>query len=439
MARLVKTMNTLNLWMLIIILFVFIIGCTPQKFSDEQLVKRTGDLEQEEPNIPAKENAGNPKNVASSDNLTHSSTLPAENTSITEKGWMKMYEGTAVNEVELTSDGGYVAIGTVEYLFYAQGGQVFTGSKNHIYLLKTDASGNMQWNKTFNIWPGVGRSVSQTSDGGYIAVGDGGFLLKTDADGNMQWNKTYKVCTGKYPEDGNSVRRTSNGGYIIAGETYNCGNDGDALLVKTDANGNKMWEKAFAFSSSGRYEDRNEDNSAYSVQQTSDGGYIVVGDTISYSNPDNSFPIYIIKTDADGNEIWEKTMTGMGIGGGVPFSISQTSDGGYMIERHRNSLQDIPYERALKEYWIDVSHIKTDADGNKLWENNETLKYGLWDKLSKKEWWAVSEASVQQTPDMGYIIGGSLYNNQVRDYNATAGTATSGNRAFLIKIQYVNN
>ena len=114
-----------------------------------------------------------------------------------------------------------------------------------------------------------------------------------------------------------------------------------------------------------------------------------------------------------------------------------------MIERYKGEPgyvdKTTTYERAEKEYVIVVSHIKLDADGNKLRENNETLKYNLWDKLSKKEWWAVSEASVQQTPDMGYIIGGSLYNNQVGDYDATAGTATSGNRAFFIKIQYVNN
>ena len=359
---------------------------------------------------------------------------PAENTSITEKGWMKMYEGTAVNEVQLTSDGGYVAIGTVEYLFYTQGGLEFAGSKYDIYLLKTDANGNEQWSKTFGIWPGVGRAVSQTSDGGYIAVGDGGFLLKTDADGNMQWNRTYRVCTGRYGEDGNSVRQTSDGGYIIAGETYNCGNDGDVLLVKMDANGNKRWDKAFAFSSSGRYEDRNEDNSAYSVRQTSDGGYIVLGNTISNSNPDDSFPIYIIKTDASGNKMWEKTMTGMGIGGGITSSISQTSDGGYMIERW-HSTEATTYERALKEYWVGVFHIKLDADGNKLWANEETLIYNLWDKVSKKEWWSASANFVQQTPDMGYIIGGALYNiNQTRDFNAIAGTATSGNRAFIIKI-----
>lgn len=315
----------------------------------------------------------------------------------------------------------------LDYLFYAQSGQVFAGSKNHIYLLKTDASGNMQWNKTFNIWPGVGRSVSQTSDGGYIAVGDWSFLLKTDANGNVQWNKTYKVCTGKYFEDGKSVKQTSDGGYIVAGETHNCGDGSNAFLVKTDSGGNKMWEKAFAFG-------RNEENSAYSVRQTSDGGYIITGDTMSYNNPANSFPIYIIKTDSGGNKIWEKTMTGLGIGSGLPYSISQTSDRGYMIGRYRNSLQYIPHERALKEYWIDVSHIKTDADGNKLWENNETLIYNLWDKVSKEEWWGTSEAFVQQTPDMGYIIAGALYNNQVRNYNVTAGTATSGNRAFLIKI-----
>ncbi|MFZ8835339.1 MAG: hypothetical protein ACO2O5_14280, partial [Candidatus Caldipriscus sp.] len=123
-------------------------------------------------------------------------------------------------------------------------------------------------------------SVQQTSDGGYIVAGYTAsfgagswdiFLIKTDANGNIQWAKTY----GGTDEDrAHSVQQTSDGGYIVAGVTFSFGTGySDAFLVKTDANGNIVWAKTYG----GTYSDY-----AYSVQQTSDGGYIVAGHTNSF-------------------------------------------------------------------------------------------------------------------------------------------------------------
>jgi len=140
-------------------------------------------------------------------------------------------------------------------------------------------------------------SVRQTSDGGYIVAGwtwsfgGGGpdfFLIKTDASGNVQWAKTYG---GTGDDRAYSVQQTSDGGYIVAGYTYSLGAGGrDFFLVKTDANGNLQWAKTYGGTGI---------DSTISVQQTSDGGYIVAGWTDSFGA--GNWDILLIKTDVNGN------------------------------------------------------------------------------------------------------------------------------------------
>jgi hypothetical protein len=140
------------------------------------------------------------------------------------------------------------------------------------------------------------NSFQQTSDGGYILAGytssfgvDSSdiFLIKTDANGNVQWAKTYG---GTYDDRAYSVQQTSDGGYILAGYTGSFGAGYyDIFLIKTDANGNIQWAKTYGGT---RYE------RAFSVQQTSDGGYIVAG-VNSFGAGD--YDIFLVKTDANGN------------------------------------------------------------------------------------------------------------------------------------------
>jgi hypothetical protein len=147
---------------------------------------------------------------------------------------------------------------------------------------------------TNNDWS---RSVRRTSDGGYIVAGRTGsfgaggadvFLIKIDANGNISWAKTYG---GTYSDEAYSVQQTSDGGYIVAGYTnsFGAGNT-DFFLIKTDANGNVQWAKT--------YGGTNWDE-AFSVQQTSDGGYIVAGRTASFGAGVEDF--FLIKTDANGD------------------------------------------------------------------------------------------------------------------------------------------
>ena len=232
------------------------------------------------------------------------------------------YDGDHGRSVQQTSDGGYIITGTRGY------------TPQHpyhpdVYLIKTYANGNEEWSNTFG---GVeidnGCSVQQTKEGGYIIVGSSilygvdthsdVYLIKTYADGTENWTKKLG---GADDDVGYSVQQTSDGGYIIAGETFSFGaGKSDVYLIKRNSDGNEEWSKTFGGSD---YE------AGYSVQQTSDGGYIVAGYTGPYAYEGDDF--YLIKTDANGTKEWSKTSFFSGLDGGKGYSVQQTCDGGYIV------------------------------------------------------------------------------------------------------------
>ena len=234
--------------------------------------------------------------------------------------WQKTFGGNyddSGNSVEQTSDGGYIIAGVANsYLVVG---------KSDVYLIKTDSAGNMLWQKTFGGNGGdQANSVEQTSDGGYIIAGytrpygaehEDVYLIKTDSNGSMQWQKTFG---GNGGDQANSVEQTSEGGYIIAGYMMPYGGKADVYLIKTDSAGNMEWQKTFGGS---------RDDFGSSAQQTSDGGYIIAGATSSFDA--GRYDVYLIKTDPNGNSTWQKTFGGTSSDHGS--SGQQTSDGGYMI------------------------------------------------------------------------------------------------------------
>jgi len=260
--------------------------------------------------------------------------------------WAKIYGGTVSDfafSVQQTSDGGYIVAGFTTS---------FGAGEADIFLIKTDAKGNIQWAKTYGGATDDGAfSVQQTSDGGYILAGGTNsfgtgeediFLIKTDAKGNVQWAKTYG---GIGSEWASSVRQTADGGYIVAGTTtsFSAG-ESDIFLIKTDAKGNIQWAKTYG----GATDDR-----AFSVQQTSDGGYIVAGLISSFGTGD--WNIFLIKTDAKGNIQWAKTYGETDTIDRGAFSVQQTSDGGYILAGTTISF-------GAGEH--DIFLIKTNARGN---------------------------------------------------------------------------
>jgi len=159
------------------------------------------------------------------------------------------------------------------------------------------AQSNATWDKAYGGIDGDGASsVVQTSDGGYAIAGYTAsfsfssldfWLAKTDASGNALWNKTYG---GTLDDHAYSVVQTFDGGYAIAGHTRSFGAGGyEFWLVKTDANGNSLWNKTYG----GIGDDR-----AYSVVETSDGGYALAGQTTSYGAGNTDF--WLVKTDVSG-------------------------------------------------------------------------------------------------------------------------------------------
>jgi hypothetical protein len=255
----------------------------------------------------------------------------------------KTYGGAAdewASSVQQTPDGGYIVAGWTGSF----------GAGGDILLIKTDANGNIIWAKTYG---GTdyedAPSFQQTSDGGYIlasytysfgAVNRDILLIKADANGNVQWAKTYG---GTGDDLVSSVQQTSDGGYIVAGYTTSFGASSfEIFLIKTDANGNIIWAKTYG----GTYWDE-----ASSVQQTLDGGYIVAGFTPSFGA--GGWDIFLIKTDANGNIIWAKTYGGASYD--YSHSVRQTSDGGYIVAG---------YTYSFGVGYYDIFLIKTDANGN---------------------------------------------------------------------------
>ncbi|MBK8429299.1 MAG: hypothetical protein IPL27_26600 [Lewinellaceae bacterium] len=171
-----------------------------------------------------------------------------------------------------------------------------------MYLLKTDASGNPQWEKYYGgIKPAGGADMQPTTDGGFILMGtkyiddfNGNiYVAKINSSGDLQWEKTFEEGG---VEEGNSVQQTTDGGFILLGST-NAGNiDGclDMYLIKIDASGNLLWKRHFGTETA-------YDDYGHSVQQTADGGFILLGTTIN--SDEFVYKMYLVKPIENGKSI----------------------------------------------------------------------------------------------------------------------------------------
>ncbi|HIE05409.1 MAG TPA: hypothetical protein EYP58_01270 [bacterium (Candidatus Stahlbacteria)] len=227
-----------------------------------------------------------------------------------EKGW----------DVEQTSDQGYIFTGTSG-----------TTYNSRVYIVKTNANGDTLWTRRYGDYAiCYGRSIQQTYDGGYIIAGNHSdpcgdyfqiYLIKTDSLGDSIWSKIY----GQPILDrvAYSAQETSDHGFIIAGYTEPTASKYDVYLVRTNEIGDTLWTKSYGES---------DDDRGWDVQQTSDQGYVIVGECVlSGSSKD----VYIIKTDTNGDTLWTKTYGGTSNDGG--YSIQQIQDSLYVIAGYTES------------------------------------------------------------------------------------------------------
>jgi hypothetical protein len=309
--------------------------------------------------------------------VTEKDSLPAGNHTatwtVTVYAFNKIFEGSTASHyptaVLQTSDGGYILAG---YTYsYGAGG-------DDAWMIKTDSKGIKVWDKDMAVLTGIPLAMQKTSDGGYILTGitpdsygyADAWLIKTAADGNKVWDKTFGGSG--WWDEADAVQQTSDGGYILAGTTWSYETLDDFWLIKTDANGNKSWDKTFGGIS---------DDVALAVQQTSDGGYILAGFTASFGAGGGDF--WLIKTDANGIKSWDRTFGG--ISDDEARAVQQTSDGGYILAG---------YTKSFGAGLTDALLIKTDAVGNKVWD--KTFGGSSFDEAY----------AVQQTSDGGYIMAG---------------------------------
>jgi hypothetical protein len=271
--------------------------------------------------------------------------------------WTKVFGGETWDwgeDVLQTDDGGYLLIVRC-YSF---------GAGNYdAWIIKTDARGDTLWTKFWGEELGEWLTcIQQTTEGGYIfagrtmsfdAKGEDAWVVRSDSSGEILWMKTYG---GELTENASFIQQTDDNGFIMIGRTYSySAGQSDIWLVKTNGSGDTLWTRAYGGP---------ETDYGVSVSQLSDGGYILVGNTSSYGAGDGD--IWLIRTDGMGDTLWTRTFGGFGTD--RAFSMSQMSDGNYLIGGFTNS-----YGTGSNDGWL----ILTDQKGDTIWtqtfggENNE--------------------------------------------------------------------
>jgi PKD repeat protein len=348
------------------------------------------------------------------------------------KEWDHRFGGTANDQLETfheTSDKGFILGGT-SYSNVSGDKSDNSRGQSDYWIVKTDSMGIMQWDKTFggDNFDDL-RDVKETSDGGFIiggssrsnATGDKSqpnrdtspnspttdyWIIRTDASGNKLWDKRFG---GIYTDILTCISETNDHGFIIGG--YSEGNAGgdrtensrggpDYWIVKTDASGNKLWDKRYG---------GNRNDQLWALQQTRDGGYMLGGFSWSDSTGDKSVNNYglvsysdfwVVKIDSAGAKQWDNHYGGTS--NEYLYSVEQTSDDGYILGGP--SWSDSTADKTsnnfgppnTSDYWI----VKITSAGVLQWEKsfggiNHEDEYG----------------NTIQTDDDGYLVSGTSYSN----------------------------
>jgi len=263
--------------------------------------------------------------------------------------WAKTYGGDNEDYAEFiqqTSDGGYIVAGYTES---------FGADEPEFWIMKLKSTGDVIWQKTYGggEWD-IAHFIQEESDGSYILAGTtgsfgaGGFdawILKLDGNGNSLWQRTYGGGSSDYAY---SIEQTTDGGYIVAGQTVSFGaGKNDLWIFKLTESGIISWQKTYGGS---------EDDYISSIQKTSDEGYVITGYTESFGTGDQD--IWVLKIKSNGDVSWQKTY-GRRDHRDYSSSIQQTPDGEYILTGYS-------YDFLLGEGHIWLS--KLSSNGSVLWE-----------------------------------------------------------------------
>ncbi len=314
--------------------------------------------------------------------------------------------GETANSIEQTFDGGFITAG---YSWSVNGDVTGNHGLSDYWIVKLDDAGNVLWEKAFGGSENdVAWAMEQTADSGFIIVGysrsaDGDIpvnkgltdycIMKLDASGNLTWQRSFG---GSEDDWAYAVQQTTDLGFIVAGfskssdgdVTVNQG-DWDYWIVRLDVNGNMMWQKSVGGS---------DEDEAYAVIQTPDGGFAVAGGSdsddgdVSGNHGDDDY--WIVRLDSMGNMLWQKSFGGSG--GDYAYALQQTSDNGFILAGSSASNdQDVSGNHGFTDYWV----MKSDADGNLLWQKSfGGSDYDI-------------AGSIAQTTDGGFILTGDSYSS----------------------------
>jgi hypothetical protein len=277
----------------------------------------------------------------------------------------------SAKEVLPTSDGGYLIAGMT---------RTSIAGDTDIFMIKTNGTGDIMWTKQYGgIMPEYPNSMLALDDGGFFILGytrsygagnNDSWLIKIDAAGNMQWNKTYG---GGGDDEAKEIIKTSDGNYVFVGRTnYSGGSNYDGFLTKIDGSGNALWTKYYG---SSLYE------TTRSVKQCSDGGFIALGQTMSYGDALHG-DIYLVRTNSSGDMTWYKTYGG-------PLE----DDGNFVLANNDGTFTFTSETTSFGSGDFDVQATKVSSDGTIIWNKF----YGGTEKDVSK--------TIRYTNDGGYIIG----------------------------------
>lgn len=286
--------------------------------------------------------------------------------------WENAYGGPASeqgNALVVAPDGGFVVAGSTKS---------YGAGEMDVYLIKTDAAGNWLWERTFGgINYETAMGLAATADGGYILTGwtssfyavmSSVYVIKTDESGNLQWQKTYG---GNWAEEGADILQTTDGGYIVAGQTESFGAGEDEIyVIKIDQFGIVEWEKAFGGGGN---------DWAEAIVPSGDGGYVMAGWTGSMGA--GGYDAMLLKINGSGNSVWWKAYGRAEYDAGN--ALAGTADGGFVLGGHLG----------ITGGGADAYLVKVNGSGNIIWEQTYGDSYEM------------AEAVIQ-TPDGGYVLIG---------------------------------